>query len=97
MNYKIEEVPQSDILSTRIVKKKQWNPQTQQFEAYTICHVYYTKLTASHKEWLKENFGPESQNIKADTWNCIRMDSDQDHVIMGEKVYTWFRLKWNEL
>ena len=86
----IEYVDVSDVVLPPPVKKQVWDPDTQSFVPMTL---YKRKHLLSNEEtdWLRATYGVEGVYKNGQFWDYSRAGN---FVIMDEKVYTWYQMKW---
>jgi hypothetical protein len=72
------------------VNKQVWDDATQTFVPMTL---YRKKHVLSNEEhgWLCETYGRPGVYKKDRYWNTTNSGS---FIVMDEKVYTWFQMKW---
>ena len=72
------------------VKKQVWDPDTQSFVPMTL---YKRNRVLSNEEtvWLRKTYGFEGVYKNGLYWDYSRAGN---FVIMDEKVFMWFEMKW---
>jgi hypothetical protein len=77
-----------EVTLPRPVKKQVWNGE--QFVEMTLYRMF--GLMSSEKRlWLNQNFGPAGTYRSGQYWDQSKGGS---FVVMDEKVYVWFQMKW---
>jgi hypothetical protein len=84
----------------RFVKKQIWDGET--FVSAVLCEIPGQQLTQVEK-WLTNTFGPPNQHGHNQYWGYYnggriisggRATGLTPLVVMDEKVYTWYQMKW---
>ena len=72
------------------VKKQVWDPDTQSFVPMTL---YKRTWIPGQQEldWLHETYGYRGVYKNGRYWDYSRAGN---FIVMDEKVYTWFQMKW---
>lgn len=72
------------------VKKQVWDPDTQSFVPMTL---YKRTWIPGQQEldWLQKTYGYRGVYKNGQYWNYSRAGN---FIVMDEKVYTWFQMKW---
>ena len=72
------------------VKKQVWDKDTQSFVPMTLYRR--TGVPGTDKlQWLAETFGVAGTYKNGQFWDYSLAG---DFIVMDEKVYTWFQMKW---
>ena len=72
------------------VKKQVWDPDTQSFVPMTLYKR--TQIPGQRElDWLHETYGYRGVYKNGCYWNYSRAGN---FIVMDEKVYTWFQMKW---
>lgn len=74
------------------VKKQMWNGT----EFVPILTYRLDKISLSRDQvvWLTKTVGHPGIQRPGQYWDCSRA---ADFVVMDEKVYTWFQIKWGSI
>jgi hypothetical protein len=72
------------------VKKQVWDPDTQSFVPMTL---YRRQGIPNNKEldWLHETYGQPGVYKQGLFWDYTNAGN---FIVMDEKVYTWYSMKW---
>jgi len=72
------------------VKKQVWDEDTKSFVPMTL---YRRKGIPNHNEleWLQETYGYQGVYKNGRYWDYSRAGN---FLVMDEKVYTWYSMKW---
>lgn len=85
---KIEYV-EEEVTLPRPVHKQVWDGE--QFVSMTLYRMFGL-MSSEQRDWLNQNFGPAGTYRSGRYWDQSKGGS---FVVMDEKVYTWFCLKWS--
>jgi hypothetical protein len=72
------------------VRKKIWDAETQTFVPMTL-YRHMDLPNSTHLDWLRETYGHEGVYKSGRFWDYSRAGN---YIVMDEKVYTWFQMKW---
>jgi hypothetical protein len=72
------------------VKKRVWDPDTQSFVPMTLYKRNHV-LSNEQTDWLRKTYGFEGVYKNGLFWDYSRAGN---FIIMDEKVFTWFQMKW---
>ena len=72
------------------VKKQVWDPGTQSFVPMTL-YKHNHVLSNAEIDWFRKTYGLEGVYKNGQFWDYSRAGN---FIIMDEKVYTWFQIKW---
>jgi hypothetical protein len=72
------------------VKKRVWDPDTQSFVPMTLYKRNHV-LSNDETDWLRKTYGFEGVYKNGLFWDYSRAGN---FIIMDEKVFTWFQMKW---
>jgi hypothetical protein len=72
------------------VKKQVWDAITQSFVTMTLYKRNHV-LSNEETDWLRSTYGLEGSYKNGQFWDYSRAGN---FIIMDEKVFTWFQLKW---
>lgn len=77
--------PESKI---RLTQKQFWDGNT-----WIPCKIYRLKISLSQNQesWMNEQFGRPNVSLPGRYWANSRAGG---FVVMEERVYTWFAMKW---
>lgn len=80
-----------EVVSWTTVKKQMWDADTNGFVLVTL---YRKKglMSSAAEDWMIKTFGPRGIYKKNKFWNFSRAGN---LIIMDEKVYMWYQMKWN--
>ena len=86
----IEYIDASEIVLPPPVKKQVWDEETQTFIPMTL---YKRNGIPNHDElaWLQETYGRQGVYKNGRYWDYSRA---ANFIVMDEKVYTWYSMKW---
>lgn len=89
----IEAVPTNYSFS---VKKQFWDDTTQTFVPVVLCkyhvsHFHYNDNAAI--AWLEKTYGKPGVFKNGRYWDFSK---GGNYIVMDEKIYTWFNLKWSK-
>ena len=72
------------------VKKQVWDSESQTFVPMTLYrHIGF--LSKEQQDWMYDSFGPSGVYKNGQFWDVTRAGG---YMLMDERVYTWFALKW---
>jgi len=86
---KIEYV-EADVVLPPPVKKLIWNPDTQAFVPMTLYKRNHV-LSNEETDWLRKTYGFEGVYKNGRYWDYSRAGN---FIVMDEKVFMWFEMKW---
>lgn len=72
------------------VKKQVWDDVTQSFVPM-ILYRHKGVPNGEKLRWLKETYGHSGTYKNGQYWDYSRTG---DFIVMDEKVYTWYQIKW---
>lgn len=72
------------------VKKQVWDSETQSFVPMTLYKRNHV-LSNAEADWLRKTYGLDGNYKNGRYWNYSRAGN---FIVMDEKVYTWFQMKW---
>lgn len=72
------------------VKKQVWDPDTQSFVPMAL-YKRTRILSNAEIDWFRKTYGLEGVYKNGQFWDYSRAGN---FIIMDEKVYTWFQMKW---
>jgi hypothetical protein len=72
------------------VKKQVWDWKTQSFVPITLYRRKHV-LSNAETDWLRKTYGLEGNYKNGQYWDYSRAGN---FIVMDEKVYTWFQMKW---
>ena len=86
---KIEYV-EADVVLPPPVKKQIWNPDTQAFVPMTLYKRNHV-LSNEETDWLRKTYGLDGVYKNGRYWDYSRAGN---FIVMDEKVFMWFEMKW---
>jgi hypothetical protein len=86
---KIEYV-EADVVLPPPVKKQIWNPDTQAFVPMTLYKRNHV-LSNAEIDWLQKTYGLDGVYKNGRYWDYSRAGN---FIVMDEKVFMWFEMKW---
>jgi hypothetical protein len=86
---KIEYVD-AEVTTPAPVRKQVWDNKTQTFVPMTLYKRNHV-LSNAETDWLRKTYGFEGMYKNGRYWDYSRAGN---FIVMYEKVYTWFQMKW---
>ena len=72
------------------VKKQVWDSETQRFVPMTL-HRHMGSSDIAQLDWLQQTYGQAGVYKNGRFWDYSRAGN---YIVMDEKVYAWFQMKW---
>jgi hypothetical protein len=72
------------------VKKQVWDSETQSFAPMTLYKRNHV-LSNTETDWLRKTYGLEGVYKNGRYWDYSRAGN---FIVMDEKVFMWFEMKW---